>query len=237
MRTIWPRPRASSATASRRRASSPSRPTVGVRAPEWSAGRAWRSRHARWTGATLDRKRLALLEHEPALEQLRGAVADEHGPRLGGRLEPCGDVGRIPERDCLWCRHADRPDRRGTRVDPHADVEAFDPPRRPDVLAVGADDLDDAKSRTRGAFRVVGVCRRDGEVRADAVALVRLNRPTELFNGAADVGDTFADECLHLFRQQAFAERGRPYDVYEERGDRTELVLHGPILAQSRPCF
>ena len=188
-------------------------------------------------GASLDGERTALLEHEPALEQSGGAVADEHGAGLGRGLETGCDVGHVAQRDRLRRRHAHSPDCRRPRVDPNAHVEAVDPPGRADVLGVRADDLEDAQRRARRPLRVVGVRRRDAEQRADAVALVRLDGSTELLDGPADAGHAFADERLHLLWQQALAERRRPHDVGEERSDGPDLVLHALILAQEEPCF
>src|SRR6478609_673465 len=94
--------------------------------------------------ASLDGKWASLLEHEPALEQSGGAVADEHGPGLGHGLETSGDVGHVAERYCLWRGHAHCPDARRSRVDTDADVEAVDSPRRADVLGVRAGNFEDA---------------------------------------------------------------------------------------------
>src|SRR5205823_10366978 len=68
--------------------------------------------------ATLDGERPALLEQEPPLEQARGAVADQHGSRLGGALQAGRHVGRVAERHGLRRSHSDGPNCRRPELMP-----------------------------------------------------------------------------------------------------------------------
>jgi hypothetical protein len=69
------------------------------------------------------------------------------------------------------------------------------------------------------------VRRRDAEVGADTVPLIRLNRSSVLVDRPAHDRDALADEDLGLVRLETLAERRRADDVREEDGDRTALVL------------
>ena len=55
----------------------------------------------------------------------------------------------------------------GPAVQPHADVEALDPPCRLHLARVAGGDTDDPERCPSGALGVVLVGRRDAEVRAD----------------------------------------------------------------------
>ena len=79
-----------------------------------------------------------------------------------------------------------------------------------DVSRVLAHELEDAEAGERCPLRVVLVRDRHAEIRADAVALVRLHGPAVLLDGATHHRHALADERLGLLGRQALSERGRP---------------------------
>ena len=139
-----------------------------------------------------------------------------------------------PSATVCGLRRADQADPRPARVDPDADGEVRDAPGLGDVARVLADHLLDAQSRARSALGVVLADVRDAEVRADAVAGVRLDGAAVLLHGLAHLRHALADERLHLIRREPLAERRRADDVGEEHGDRAKLVLGCPLRRRRR---
>ena len=221
---------------SRAGASSPSRPTRGVRDGGSVTGRGPTSREADdGFGPALHRHLAERLEHEPFVQARRGPRADRDRPGLGGALEPRGDVRRVAERDGLRVLPAYEPDRGRPAVQAHADVEALDPPRRLDLARVAGGDADDPQRRPCRAFGIVLVGGGNAEVRADPVAHERLDHAAEVLDGAAHPRDALADERLDLVGPEPFAQAGRPDDVGEQRRDRPHLVLPSRFVAHRDP--
>jgi hypothetical protein len=131
---------------------------------------------------------------------------------------------------------ADRPDGGLAAIHPDAHVEPVDAPRSANVGCVHMDELEDPQRRARSALRIVRVRSGNAEVSADSVALVRLDRATELLHRAAHARHDLADERLDLVDRETLTERGRADDVGEENRDRAELVVHEvhPRLASDR---
>ena len=186
------------------------------------------------------------LEAEAMREAAGGLLA--HGDRAGSRdgLQSRCDVGRVSERDGLVIHGAHDADRGRAGVDADADVESLDPPRLLDLARVLPHDVHDPQRRAGGPLGVVLVSGRNAEVRADAVAHVRLHRPAVLVHGAAHLVHAFADQRLRLLRRQLLGERGRPDDVGEEHRHGANLVVtrhaQRPRVRQvpndpSRPCM
>ena len=91
-------------------------------------------RHRR--GPPLHRHLAERLEHEPFVQARRRPRADRDRTRLGGALQPRGDVRRVAERDRLRVLATHEPDRGGPAVHAHADVEPLDPPGGLDLARV-----------------------------------------------------------------------------------------------------
>ncbi len=168
--------------------------------------------------------------HEPAARRL----SHENRPRVRGGLQPGGDIRRVAERDGLGIRATDEPHRGRSAVDPDPHGEPRNAPRSLDVSRVALHDLEDAKPGAGGALGVVLVRCGHAEVRADAVALVRLHHPPVLVDGAAHHRDALAYEHLGLVGLQLLAERGRADDVGEENGDGPALVLESARYVDRR---
>src|SRR6188472_4242553 len=136
------------------------------------------------------------LEAEAMREAAGGLLA--HGDRPGSShcLQARCDVGRIAERDGLVIHGAHDADRGRAGIDADADVESLDPPCLLDLPCVLPHDIHYPQRRAGGSFGVVLVGGRDAEVRADAVAHVRLNRPAVLVHRAAHLVDAFTDQRL-----------------------------------------
>ena len=181
-------------------------------------------------GPALDRDLAEGLEHEPLVEARRGARADRDRSRLGGALEPRGDVRGIAERDGLGLLPTHQT-HGGGPAQPHADVEALDPPRRLHLAGIAGGDAEDPERRPSGALRVVLVGRGDAEVGADPVAHERLDHPAEVLDRAAHPGDALAHERFHLVGPEPLTQAGRPDDVGEQGRDGPHLVLRSGFLA------
>ncbi len=156
-------------------------------------------------GPPLHRNLAERLEHEPFVQARRRPGADGDRARLGGALEPRCHVRGVAQRDGLRVLPADEPDRGGSAVDAHADVEALDPPRRLDLARVAGRDADDPQRRPCRAFGVVLVGGGNAEVRADPVAHERLDHAAEVLDGATHPRDALADERLDLVGPEPFA--------------------------------
>jgi hypothetical protein len=182
-------------------------------------------------GPPLHRHLAERFQHEPFVQARRRPRTDRDRTRLGGALQPGGDVRRVAERDRLRVLAPDEPDRGGPAVHAHADVEPLDTPGGLDLARVGGGDPDDPKRRARRAFGVVLVGGGDAEVGADPVTHERLDHAPEVLDRAAHPGDALADERLDLVGPEAFAQAGRADDVGEQRRDRPHLVLGPRFLA------
>jgi hypothetical protein len=157
---------------------------------------------------------------KPAL----GRLAGENRSGVRECLKAGGDICHIAERDLARERSPHEPDRRLAAVDSDPHRKVRESPRLLDVSGVPPHDLEDPERGSRRTFRVVRVRRRDAEVGADAVALVRLHRAAVLLYRAVHHRDTLADKCFHLVRRELLAESGRAHDVGEEDRHGTQLV-------------
>ncbi len=174
------------------------------------------------------------LEAEAMREAPGRFLADRDRAGRGNRLQARGNVGRVPEGDGLVIHRTDDSHRGRAGVDADADVEALDPPGLLDVARVLPYDLHDPQRRAGGSLGVVFVGRRHAEVRADAVAHVRLNRPSVLVDRATHLIHALADQRLRLLRRQLLGQRRRSDDVGEQHRHGPNLVVmrHG-----QRPCI
>ncbi len=154
----------------------------------------------------------------------RSLLTDHDRPGSGPGLEPGGDVGGVAEGHDLRVVGTDQADPGPAAVDPDPHAELGNAPRRFDLAAVGAHQLDDAQARPRRPLRVVLVGGRHAEVGTDPIALVGLHRAAVLLDGATHPRHALADEGLHLVRGQPLAQPGRAGDVGEEGGDGAQLV-------------
>ena len=179
-------------------------------------------------------------------EAAGGLLAHCDRPGSCNGLQSRCDVGRVAERDGLVIHGAHDADRGRAGVDADADVEALDPPRLLDLARVLPHDVHDPQRRAGGSLGVVFVSGRNAEVRADAVAHVRLHRPAVLVHGTAHLVHAFADQRLRLLRRQLLGQCGRSDDVGEEHRHGANLVVtrhaQRPRVRQvrndpSRPCM
>ena len=164
----------------------------------------------------LQLERLDRLDLDRSAYELEGRLADQDLARIGGVLEPRGDVDRVPGRQSLLGARDHLP-----RV--HAD-----PSLHPELRKR----LTHLHRSPAGPQRVVLVHRWNAEHRHHRVADELLHRASVRLDDSLHPLEVAGEQPLQRLRVDRLAERGRADHVAEEHGD--DLAVHSWIIPLSR---
>src|SRR4029077_5793265 len=136
---------------------------------------------------------------EQAFDRAVRGLVDEHGARLGRRLEAGGDVHRVAEGRVLAPRAgADLPEDDHSRRSSNADAEAFGAPAAPHFPGVLLHLAHDAQRAANGALCVVLPRRRRAEEGEDAVAREVLDMAAKRLDLPDDAGPRLPHDELDV---------------------------------------
>ena len=169
----------------------------------------------------LQRVRAGVFVDDRLLGRAAGRVADQHGARLGGRLDPRGRVDEVAGDHSLPFR-ADRHRRlAGEHARPRAQL------RRADLVAERRDRRDEIE---RGPYGPLGVVLGRGRRAPDGhhrVADELLDRAAVEADQSAAGVEVAREELPHLLGVARLGERREPDEVGEQDGDQAPLGGRG----------
>ena len=174
------------------------------------------------------------LEHEVAPDQLCGALTDHDLSRLGQRLEPGGDVGRLPDREHVGAERRAGPadhladdDEPGVQSDPGR--ELFDA----ELLGQRRHGSADSQCGAHSICCVVLMSRGIAEVGQDAVAEILRHGPVERRDDLEAARLVALDHPTHVLGIQVRGQGRRADQVAEHDGEVAPLAgALGPFRCQ-----
>jgi hypothetical protein len=164
---------------------------------------------------------------EEAAHEAFRRVGHENGARLGERLEPCGDIGRVADGRVVGLEvgpeRADD-DRAGVDADAHREPGAA---TGRETVREPVHRVAHRERRAHGTLRVVPVRHGRAEDGHEAVARELIHDARKAIHRRKGRPEVSLEQLVELLGIEPFGERGRPDEVAKEHRDVAALAL-GP---------